>query len=155
MAQTGKRRSGQPKKEEAAKEAEEGSLHFDYIKGNYYRVIAVNGVIGGLTLDGDIHMAVWNQRQPYPKQVTHTVNPDGSVGPEVGRTTRDAAILREIEAGLVFPPQFAALLIEWLQGQLNRLAQLNAEVNIHAHETPSSGEDTSDGEQRDDANSKD
>jgi len=108
--------SAPPKKE---------TIAFDYIKGNLYRVISVNGVVGGLAPNGDIHMGIWSQRAPYPRQVVHEINAEGELGNEVGRDQRDS-LIREIEAGLVFNAEMAAAMIGWLQKRLTESAGLRA-----------------------------
>ena len=92
-------------------------VSFDYIKSNSFRVVHGNGVLGGVTPSGDIHMAVWNQRQPYPKRVSYAVTSDQELGDEVGLEVRDG-LVREVEVGVVMSPSTALEVIEWLQKQL-------------------------------------
>ena len=80
-----------------AEEAELTKVSFDYIKSNYFRIVHVDGFIGGPTPDGDIIINVWNQRAPIPDSITQEVNEEGHVV-ELRRTTRDS-IVREMEVG--------------------------------------------------------
>jgi hypothetical protein len=111
-------------------------IAFDYIKSNYFRVISVNGVVGGITPSGDIHMGVWSQRQPYPKHVVHDVKETGersiTIGDEVGREQRPA-IIREVEAGLVFNATMARALIVWLQNRLKEASDSSTESSEDEH----------------------
>jgi hypothetical protein len=101
---------------------------FDYIKSNFFRVIHVDGVIGGITPSGWIHMAIWNQRTPLPDRVTHQIEGQG-IGPEVSRVQRES-LLRELEAGLTFSPEMAAVMIGWLTKQLEELKEIKELVKI-------------------------
>ena len=84
-----------------------------------------DGIFGGLTPNGLIHMDVWNQRFPIPKQSVHAVTPDGKLGEELRdkRTTRDAIAVREVEVGIVLDANVARELISWLEEKLNALDQ--------------------------------
>jgi hypothetical protein len=122
MAQAGKAKKAGSKK---ATPPERESITFDYLKSNYFRVVRVNGVVGGIAPNGDIHMAVWNQRSPYPRQVVHAITADGELGPEISRTTRETDIVRELEAGLVFDASMARAIIKWLETRLSELSDLS------------------------------
>jgi hypothetical protein len=138
MAQTGKE-AGRRRKN--AKPADDKTITFDYIKGNYYRVLSIDGILGGVTVSGDIHMAVWNTRLPYPQQVVHTITPEGNLGPEISRIKRQTDSIREVEAGLVFKPEMARVMIQWLQARLDDLDNLKREDSHAAGiEGPGNGE---------------
>ncbi len=94
------------------------TITFDYVKSNYFRVATVDGIVGGLTPNGGIHMAVWSQRLPYPRQVVHEVSEVGLLGIEVERTKRPTDVIREIEIGLVFSPEMARAMVRWLERQI-------------------------------------
>ena len=123
MAQTGRKR-GERKKPVASPEKD--SLTFDYMKSNFFRVVRVNGVVGGLTPNGEIHMGVWNQRVPYPRQVVHTIIEGEKLGPEIARTTRETDVIREVEAGLVFDANLARAMIAWLEKRLTEIAEFSS-----------------------------
>ena len=95
-------------------------IRFDYIKGNYFRVIHVDGVFGGNAPRGFIHMAVWNERWPIPKQTTHELTTEGKAGKEIleERVFRDA-IVREVEAQIVMDIPTAKKVTEWLQRKID------------------------------------
>ena len=107
-------------------------VSFDYIKSNSFRVIHGNGVLGGLTPSGDIHMAVWNQRQPYPKRVSYAVTSDQQLGDQVELDVREG-LVREVEVGVVMSPSTALEVIEWLQRQL--------EAHTHLGHTDAEGDE--------------
>lgn len=98
-------------------------LQFDYVKSNFFRVVHADGVFGGITPNGLIHMDFWNQRFPIPKHVIHPLEPDGTLGPEIRekRLSRDTNVVREVEVGIVVDPRAASELIAWLQDKLDQL----------------------------------
>ena len=104
------------------------SVAFEYIKSNYFRVIHVDGVFGGITPRGHIHMSVWSQRGATPDRVTHEVKPNGEVGRETARQGSDA-IIRELEAGLVLDVNLARSVVKWLQDKIQRAEEQETDVN--------------------------
>ena len=110
-------------------------VKFDYIKGNFFRVVHADGIFGGVTPSLDIHMDVWSQRSPIPKQVVHEVKPDKTVGEEIvdERVVRDA-IVREVEVGVVFNFAMAKLMVDWLNDKISFIEE-------HLVEQKDGGED--------------
>jgi hypothetical protein len=98
-------------------DVEAGRIRFDFIKSNYFRVIHVEGVFGGNSPRGLINMAVFNERWPIPKQITHEFK-EGKSGDEIERASRDA-VVREVEAQLVMNVQTAKIICKWLQGKID------------------------------------
>lgn len=92
----------------------------DYIKSNFFRVVHVDGVFGGMTPQGLVHLDFFSERRPIPKKTTYTVV-DGQIGSEVReeRVSRDAFSVREVEVGVVFDINFAKSLIVFLQSQID------------------------------------
>jgi hypothetical protein len=105
---------------------EKGTISFDYIKGNYFRVIHVNGVVGGSApRPGIIHMGVFNERWPIPKRTTNQFSPERGIGEEIieERITRDA-VFREVEALLVMDIEVAIRVRNWLNEKIKRIQEL-------------------------------
>jgi hypothetical protein len=109
-------------------EAEPNRVRFDYIKSASFRVIHVDGVVGGLTPRLDVHMDFWSERFPIPQQVVHRVNADGNLGDEIKpeRKTREA-IVREVEAGVVMDLDTARAFRDWLNDRIAEIEQVLAE----------------------------
>lgn len=125
MAQNGRKGTGGRKKA-ASPAPQPKKVAFDYVKSNYFRVVHCDGVVGGITPTGYLHMAAWNTRQPFPRQVVHELTPEGTMGREVDRTAREAEIIREIEVDLVFAPDMARVIIRWLEARLAELDKIAA-----------------------------
>lgn len=98
-------------------------LGFDFIKSNFFRVISTAGAFGGIAPNGSIHMAVYSERQALPTKIVHTVI-GNQLGPEImsKRQSRNA-IVREVEADLVFDLNQAIAMRQWLD---EKIASLNA-----------------------------
>lgn len=96
------------------------SVAFDYLKATHHRVIHADGFLLSPTLTGDLHLAIWSQRFPYPKQIRFEVQENGQLGKEMDRDVRDA-VVREVEAGFVVTPEVAFGLIDLIEKTLANL----------------------------------
>jgi hypothetical protein len=92
---------------------------FDYIKSNHFRVIRVDGAIGGLTAHAVIHMDLFSERPAIPKQIVMGVS-RGEMGGEVRREGRKAWI-REVEVGATLDLPTAMSLHAWLGDKIAAL----------------------------------
>ena len=95
-------------------------VSFEYIKSNFFRVIHADGIHGGLSADLDIHMAVFSERRPIPKEVVHFVTGEGTLGKEdlAARKTR-AGMIREVDADIVVDLNTARVVVRWLQERID------------------------------------
>ena len=89
------------------------TVTFHHLKSDFHRVIHVDGAFGGPTPSGLLHMAVFSNRLPIPKSVTHSLEEGGTIGDEIERDSRQG-VVREIEVGLVMTPATALALAKWL-----------------------------------------
>ncbi len=117
----------QPAEEDSVPE----DITFHYIKSNFFRVIRVDGAYGGLSPHGDIHMAVYNQRQPIPVQTTNLITPDGKLGDESGKVAREG-IVREVEVDINCSPSVARTLAKWLIEKADLVDKLAKENRVDA-----------------------
>jgi hypothetical protein len=100
-------------------DAESGEIRFDYIKSNLFRVIHVDGVFGGISPTQKIHLSVWNERWPIPKQLSYKLSPEGKRGEEINeaRVSRDA-VIREVECHLIMDIHVAKRIAAWLGNKI-------------------------------------
>ncbi len=97
-------------------------IAFDYIKGNYFRVAHADGVIGGLTPSGNVHMAFYSERGPIPQKEVHAVLPDGSLGEVLSdRMVVRPGIIREMDIDIVMSPDVAKNILRWLTEAVEEL----------------------------------
>lgn len=101
-------------------ESTPSTVKFHYRKAKLFKVIHVDGVIGGPTPERAIFVALYNQRSPIPKMVEQAISPDGSLGPELARTGKDG-IFREVEVGIVLTPKAAQEIGQFLLQQARLL----------------------------------
>lgn len=100
---------------DSSDEQQPRKIKFDYIKSNFFRVIRVDGIWGGITPNADIQIAFWNERPAIPKQVVYEIMPDGDVIENIeGRE----AIVREVEVSMILDIDTAEMLIDWLRDQV-------------------------------------
>lgn len=78
--------------------ANDARVSFDLIKGALFRGVHADGVWGGVTPQGLLSFTFFSERFPIPQQLTHCLNPDGTLGQEIteARVTR-SAIVRDAE----------------------------------------------------------
>src|SRR5580658_6057944 len=98
-----------PRKPKMPKEIE-----FDFNKSNFFRVVRSDGIIGGLTPGGAIHMGVYSERRAFPTKMIHSVE-GGQLGPEqMNKRQGRKAIVRELEVGITMEVAQAVVLRNWL-----------------------------------------
>ena len=100
------------------------TVRFHYIKGPAFHTLHVDGVIGGITPRGEIHLAFYVERMPIPTQTEHTIKADGSLGEEI-RDLRVArqGIIRELPVDIMLNAEAAERLHDWLGRHVEMLKQ--------------------------------
>lgn len=108
--------------DKAADSKQEAQVVFEYAKGPFFRSLYADGVIGGLTPSGHIHIAFFSERPPLPKRHTYRVNPDGSLGPEIPeeKAAREP-IVRDMQVDVLMTMHAAELLRNWLDQYIRNL----------------------------------
>src|ERR1700733_53208 len=102
------------------------TISFFHEKGNFFRVIHVDGAIGGLTPTRDIFMSLYSQRVAIPRIIEQRLSIEGKVGEEVKREGKNG-IFRELEVGVVLTPTTARQIAQWLIQQA-ALAEQSAPI---------------------------
>lgn len=108
-----------PKKQSSKPDVANPQIKFNYIKSSFFRVVHADGAWGGLTPQGKIHMAVYNERVPIPQQTVHSLTAEGQLDKEIreNRITKEG-IVREIEVDLVMDLTVAKGLAQWLNDKI-------------------------------------
>ena len=88
-------------------------LTFTFTRAADYRVIAANGVHGGVTGRGDFRFELFVESPGLPDFVTHSITPDG-LGPETGREPAQSDIVRESQVGVVMQVEQARSFAHWI-----------------------------------------
>lgn len=110
----------------------QGQLEFNFEKSNFFRVIHVDGFFGAVAPATQLlHVAVYNERQPIPKKVFHTVK-DGVLQPEtLDKREGRAGLFRELEADLVLNMETAMALRSWLDERINEMQNIRVQMLAH------------------------
>ena len=101
--------------------SETTQVEFHMIKSNHYRVIHVDGGMGGITPRGFIHFALYNERAAIPKVRVIDLLSDDETPEE--RTIEvlgepNIGVVREIEVDLLFNEQTAREIHAWLERRI-------------------------------------
>jgi hypothetical protein len=118
-----------PKKRKIQKspgvDLEAKELTFEYIKSKLFRVIYVDGAIGGPSSGGNyLQINIFNERWPIPQQTVHNLSPEGRVGAEkVDKRKYKDAIIREVEATLIMNIDSAMNLYKWFEVHLKPIVE--------------------------------
>ena len=91
------------------------AISFHYIKSNLFRVIRVDGAVGGVNPKGIIQAALYSERLPNPQKTVQRLSPEGVLGEELveHRVTRDGMV-REVEIELLMDIATAKTFADWL-----------------------------------------
>jgi hypothetical protein len=99
-------------------------IQFHYVKASQFRVVHVDGIVGGLTPRGLLHMAPYSERPAIPQVVVHEIGPDGRLGhPPVQQMGR-SGVVRELEVDLMIDLKTMEAIHEWLGDRLAEAKKL-------------------------------
>jgi len=79
----GMQQSGEAQMNKAVEERQEAQVVFEYSRDPMFRSTHADGFIGGLTPNGQVHIAFFKRAPVLPKRHVFRLNPDGSLGAEV------------------------------------------------------------------------
>lgn len=104
------------------------SIPIHFIKSSQFRVVWADGMHGGITPRGLLHMAFFNERSPLPRQTEVDVNPDGTAETGRGERTVDSrkGIVREIEVDVLMNLETAESFRDWLSGKIEQLKKMGS-----------------------------
>ena len=111
--------------DDPAKPWSPAQVAFDYIKGNSFRVVHADGVIGGPTPSGHVHMAFFSERGPIPRREVRAVNRDGTIGDLIpDQSIIRNAIVREVDIDVVMSLPVAESMISWLTTMVSDMKKM-------------------------------
>jgi hypothetical protein len=94
------------------------AVTFHYIKSQNFGVMHVDGIVGTITPQGLIHMAVFAERAAIPQTAVHEIDAKGTLSALPVETTSKPGIVREMSADLIFSPIVARAIANWLGDKL-------------------------------------
>ena len=94
-----------------------------------YRLIACNGVWGGVTSRGDFRLEFMVESQAIPDYVINTINEEaGEIGKEIERVP-GKHFVRQLQVGIIMSPDNVAIFAAWLMNKLNEIQRIADEAN--------------------------
>jgi hypothetical protein len=103
------------------------AITFKYIFKYDYNPVYVNGAHGGVSPRGEIVANFYLERQPLPNEITHSINPDGSIAADivaVDPENLESTIIRYVSSGVVLNLQNAKALNNWLGDKIVELERM-------------------------------
>ena len=96
------------------------NVTFHYLKSTQYRVVHVDGAIGGPTSTGLIHIAMYSEHSAIPREQVFSLTKDGTLG-DLVQTVSRGGVVRELEVDAMMTLDYAKSLRDWLINQINKL----------------------------------
>lgn len=112
--------------EEQKSEQPVTSVEVNYKQSYFSRVIHVDGAWGGVTPQGQIHMALYSEHQPVPEQTMFMV---ASGQEKVKLSVERPQLVREIETEAIMTPAVALAIRNWIDGRLATLEELQKKAH--------------------------
>jgi len=106
---------------ESADTKPEPQVTFEFVRSMQFRSVYVDGVTGGLTPSGHIHMTFFSERPPLPRRQTYKLNSDGSLGSEVPENLPREPIVRDMQVDILMTIHGAESLKNWLDHYIRNL----------------------------------
>jgi hypothetical protein len=104
--------------------ADTSVVRFHYMKSNAFRVIHADGVLGGPTPSGLIHLSFFSERFPIPTVIEHAITDAGGgrreLGKEIAKEGKDG-VVREVEVGVMMSLEMAKQLRSWLSNHIQQI----------------------------------
>ena len=95
------------------------TVQIHYIKSHHFRSVHVDGVLGGVTPNGSIHLAVFSERSPIPQKAEMKIT-EGRLGDTVHSEGKEG-IVREMDVDLFMNLPVARELRDWLSTRIQEL----------------------------------
>ena len=108
--------------DQSADGKQEPQVIFEYAKAMGFRSVYADGVTGGLTPSGHIHITFYSERPPLPTRHVYKLNLDGSLGSEIPeqKPSRDP-IVRDMQVDVLMTIHAAESLKNWLDQYIRNL----------------------------------
>ena len=100
-------------------------ITFHYLKSPAFHGVHADGVFGGATPQGDIHLSFFTERLPIPKEVICLIDEEGDVV-EKSREGRQG-IVRELQVDVTMRIENAEVVAKFLLEQIGRVKKLTTQ----------------------------
>jgi hypothetical protein len=99
-------------------------IEFLYEYDADYRIVAANGIWGGLTPRGDFRLDFFVESQAVPEKIKNIVE-GGKLGKELSRTPSARLVTRRLQVGVLLSTKEIKSIAEFLDEQLKQYKQLS------------------------------
>jgi hypothetical protein len=111
----------------------ENRVAIDYIKGQLFRAVRADGVIGSVTPSGRIHMALYSERPAIPRRQVYTMNESGGLGELIpDATVSRNSVVRELDVDIFLTLSVAESLHKWLGDRILEAKKWQADAASEA-----------------------
>jgi hypothetical protein len=91
-------------------------ITFSYKQADGFRTVPANGVVGGITTQGDFQLQFYVEARPLPDQVRQEIK-DGKLGKSL-EPTGPLTVVRDLQVGVLMSREQARGLAEMITRQL-------------------------------------
>ena len=92
-------------------------ITFKYVYPEDLRDLYVNGLFGGVTPRKEIYAHLYSERHPIPKKIVHSVEKDGTLGPEE-EIEKGGDVARFVQTSIIMDLKTAISFRDWLNGRI-------------------------------------
>jgi hypothetical protein len=108
------------------------TMTYHYLKSPFFRAVHADGVYGGITPHGSIHMGFFSERNPFPTQTEYEIT-DNKLGREIEESRIvKPGFVREVDVDVIMDLTTAIALQGWLT---DKIAKLKAHADKAETET--------------------
>lgn len=109
--------------------AKKQSIKFHYIRTPGYRNYHVDGIFGGITPKGLLHMDLFVERNPISSMVEQEITESGTPGKVIEKKIETDGIIRQIECGLIIDLNTAGSIRDWIDAKIKEFQKIVKESN--------------------------
>jgi len=108
-------------------------VDFIYQKTPTYKNYHADGVFGGITPGGYLHLGFFLERNPIPQKIKMEINPDSTLGKEISQEGKKG-IIREFECGVIIDLKTAKKIEKWLKDFIEKHERIFPKSDIRPKE---------------------
>jgi hypothetical protein len=98
-------------------------IEFVYEYDPDYRIVASNGIWGGMTPRGDFRLDFFVESQTMPVRIKNIVE-GGKLGKELSRTPSERLVSRRLQVGVLLSPKEIKSIVGFLNEQLKNFERI-------------------------------
>ena len=104
-------------------------IRFEYNVRDDVRQQYTHGVWGGVNSQGEVEMNFYTEADKLPDFSERSINPDGTLGPELVPHSDEKRLVRDVHSRIVMNYHTARALREWLDEKLSSIESEEADIS--------------------------